>query len=99
MVRRRTGTLLSHLWCDASQGLGVTMDPEPVFTASMPRVLFEGSYSAAGGPFHGYDIAPSGEYFVFQKNAAKAVPKAGTQQLNVVLNWSEELKRRAPSTQ
>ena len=38
-----------------------------------------------------------GEYFVFQKKAAIAVPKAGTQQLNVVLNWSEELKRRAPA--
>ena len=73
------------------QLLAVTIDTEPVFSASTPRLLIEGSHGSAGGPFHGYDVAPSGEYFVFQ------TLESGKRQLNVVLNWSEDLKRLAPT--
>jgi hypothetical protein len=45
-----------------------------------------------------YDITPDGKQFVvITPNGASAASPSSTQQINVVLNWFEELKRRVPT--
>jgi hypothetical protein len=43
------------------------------------------------GP-RGYDISPDGKYFVVKLDSDKSSP----QQINITLNWFEELKQRVP---
>jgi Tol biopolymer transport system component len=59
------------------------------FRAGTPKALFEGAQYAQG-----YDVSPDGGRFLFVK------PNAGGPdqelEVRVVLNWAEELRRRAP---
>jgi Tol biopolymer transport system component len=74
--------------------MAVSIKTEPEFTAGPPRVLFEGRYEE--GELHviqNYDLAPDGQRFVMIK---RSEPDRGPTQLNVVLNWFEELNRRVP---
>jgi len=59
-----------------------------------PRELFtlRRPWTPGGGGRH-YDIAPGGDRFVMTIPAADVVPS----ELCVVLNWTEELKRLAPT--
>jgi Tol biopolymer transport system component len=72
--------------------LVVSVEMEPSFSVGKPRVLFEGSYVTTqftpGKPY--YDISPDGQRFVM-------IRAAGEAQINVVLNWFEELKRLVPT--
>ena len=72
----------------------VPIETEPTFSAGRPTVLFEGSYvvSTIIQDYRYYDISPDGQRFLMLK-------EAGTEeaQINVVLNWFEELKRLVPT--
>ena len=79
---------------------GAQMIAVPVSTASgitlgNPAVLFEGRYDV--DPFNAdatnYDVTRDGQRFVMVRPVADA---ARSLQLNVVVNWYEELKRMAP---
>jgi eukaryotic-like serine/threonine-protein kinase len=71
------------------------VETQPVFAASRPKLLFEGHYETGIGPFEaGYDVSPDGQKFLMIK-ASEQEPAAT--QLNVVLNWSDELRRLAPA--
>jgi Tol biopolymer transport system component len=62
------------------------------FVAERARLLFEGRY--ARGPvagFTNFDVSRDGQRFLMIKTEQSSAPT----QLNVVLNWFEELKRRA----
>jgi serine/threonine-protein kinase len=76
-----------------SQIMVVTIETQPVLTPSRPRVLFEGPYkwSSSALGFRNYDVAPDGERFLVLGPATPA-------RLHVILNWSEELKRLAPTS-
>jgi len=69
---------------------------EPTFTSGRPRTLFRfvGVYRMSGTAT-AYDIHPDGKRFIMvsERKDAAAAPR---QQINVVLNWFEELKRLAP---
>jgi serine/threonine-protein kinase len=65
----------------------VELKTAPDFIAGTPKTLFEGRYLT------GYDITPDGRRFLMVANEQGSWPS----QLNVVLNWSEELKRLVPS--
>jgi len=70
--------------------MSVAVETRSTFKAGTPRLLFENrGYAGLGN----YDVAPDGQHFlmIMQEDAA-ATPN----ELNVVLNWTEELKRRAP---
>ena len=71
----------------------VPVETEPTFSAGRPSVLFEGSYvvSTITRAYRYYDVSPDGQRFLMLK-------EAGTEeaQINVVLNWFEELKERVP---
>ena len=73
----------------------VEITTQPSFGFGSPRMLFEGEqYMPAAGPysypFSNYDVSPDGQRFLM-------ITKESKPQINVVLNWFEELKRRAPS--
>jgi len=75
--------------------MAVSVQTEPTFRAGRPEVLFEGSYvrSRKGSSgYQYYDISPDGQRFLM----VKAV-EGSTGQINVVLNWFEELKRLVPT--
>jgi serine/threonine-protein kinase len=65
------------------------------FSASKPRMLFEGPYVPSPATATNYSISPDGQRFLMLK-PADASDVAPTQ-INVVLNWFEELKRRVPT--
>jgi Tol biopolymer transport system component len=71
---------------------------QPTFSAGVPRLLFEGSYErtrrGAGAGAPNYDVTADGQRFVMVKATETG---SAPSQLNVVLNWFEELKRRVPT--
>ncbi len=74
--------------------MAVAVTTQPTFSASEPRVLFEGAYVLSPRSAPDYDISPDGQRFLMLKPTDQA-PRP--EQINVVLNWFEELKSRVPS--
>jgi serine/threonine-protein kinase len=68
--------------------MSVAVLTEPEFRADAPKVMFEGPYLNVPGL--SYDVAPDGKHFLMIEENQRQAP---TTQLNVVLNWFEELKR------
>ena len=68
--------------------MSVAVQTEPEFRADAPKVMFEGPYLNVPGV--SYDVAPDGQHFIMIEENQNQAP---TTQLNVVLNWFEELKR------
>jgi Tol biopolymer transport system component/predicted Ser/Thr protein kinase len=65
----------------------VAVTASPSFSASRPELLFEGDYE-------GWDIARDSKRFLMVKDeAAESAPK----HLNLVLDWFQDLKLRAPA--
>ncbi len=54
-------------------------------------MLFEGSYQTSGNGGFTYDVSNDGQRFLMMKQ-----PLDGSSQINIVLNWFEELKERVP---
>jgi eukaryotic-like serine/threonine-protein kinase len=73
----------------------VEIATQPGFVAGKPRMLFEGRYEVAPAPIDNYDVSPDGQRFLMVKPSEQA--EAAPTQINVVLNWFEELKRRVPT--
>jgi serine/threonine-protein kinase len=73
-----------------NQLMSVDVETHPGFRAGTPHPLFStNGYLAAGN----YDVASDGQHFLMIKQEDTLTnPK----ELNVILNWSEDLKRRAP---
>ena len=74
--------------------MAVDVATQPGFAAGKPRMLFEGPYEPAQIPVANYDVSPDGQRFLMLKPVEQA--QAAPTQINVVLNWFEELKRRVP---
>ena len=64
---------------------------QPQFKASTPHMLFEGPYLNVPGV--SYDVAGDGRFLMLEENYKQPT----TMQLQVILNWSEEVKRRVPA--
>ncbi len=72
----------------------VTYETAPGFRASPPKELF--AKSMFRDTYRtGYDVAPDGKRFLMVKHLAVASAGEATQ-LNVVVNWLQELKARVP---
>jgi serine/threonine-protein kinase len=65
------------------------------FSAGKPRMLFDGPYLPTIASFQYYDVSPDGQRFLMLKPVESQV--SAPTQINVVLNWFEELKRRVPT--
>jgi dipeptidyl aminopeptidase/acylaminoacyl peptidase len=75
---------------DGDKMMVATIDTKPEFAAGKPRLLFE---SPSIIPDR-YGITPDGRHFVMIEEGEYATPPT---QLNIVLNWFEELKRLVPT--
>ncbi len=75
--------------------MAVPIATQPAFAPSKPTILFEKEYAASQFPATGiaYDVSPDGQRFLMVKEGDQA---AAPTQINVVLNWFDELKRLAP---
>jgi Tol biopolymer transport system component len=74
--------------------MAVEIRTQPSFSVGSRRMLFEGSqYTSPAGPysypFPNYDVSPDGQRFLM-------VTKESKPQINVVVNWFEELNRHVP---
>ena len=72
----------------------VDISTQPGFAAGKPRMLFEGRYEPTPLTTPNYAVSPDGQRFLMLKPAQQA--EEAPTQINVVLNWIEELKRRVP---
>ena len=80
---------------DGLKMLSVAFDPQSGVHGD-PATVFEGRYASylGGLPFRSYDVMPDGKRFIMIKEQSQPGEPAGTLQMNVVLNWSRDLKRR-----
>jgi eukaryotic-like serine/threonine-protein kinase len=64
-------------------------NPEPL--AGKPALLFQGKFKGTTGLFgRNYDITPDGKHFLMIERGEN---KSTTNQVNIILNWFEELKQ------
>jgi serine/threonine protein kinase/Tol biopolymer transport system component len=73
--------------------VAVDVKTNPELAADKPHELFTGAYfeSVTGVS---YDVSPDGKKFLMIKATEET---ASTKQINLVLNWFEELRRRVPA--
>jgi Tol biopolymer transport system component len=74
--------------------MAVEITTQPNFALGNPRVLFERPYVLATVPISNYDVSPDGRRFLMVKGDEQ--PTTATQ-INVVLNWFEEVKQKVPT--
>jgi Tol biopolymer transport system component len=79
----RKGSLRSE-----STLMSVGIRTEPSFTVGQQQQLFQFHYQQAG---HDYAVMPDGQHFICIRESER---EASTAQVNVILNWTAELKKR-----
>ncbi len=81
---------------NGTQMMVVDISTEPTISAGTPRMLFQGRYYTNGlnGSRADYDVTSDGlRFLMIQEFGQEEAPT----QINVVLNWFEELKERVPT--
>ena len=76
---------------DKMMVVGVTANTS--FVAERPKLLFEARYESPAVRAN-YDVTSDGHFVMVKAEAQQSINR----QLNVVLNWVEELKRLMPTT-
>jgi Tol biopolymer transport system component/predicted Ser/Thr protein kinase len=74
--------------------MAVEVTTQGTFSAGKPKMLFEGPYVPSPRSFQDYDVSPDGQRFLMLKANEQA---QAAEQINVVLNWFEELKQKVPT--
>jgi eukaryotic-like serine/threonine-protein kinase len=70
--------------------MAVEVQTGPTFRAGRPKVLFEGRYSS-------YDVSADGQRFLMSKPSAAQQSPPASDQVTIVFNWFEEMRRRVPA--
>jgi len=70
----------------------VEVQSEPAFSSGRPQLVFEEPYLRDRFATSNYDISPDGQRFLMIKEEERQ-----QDQINVITNWSEELKRLVPT--
>jgi Tol biopolymer transport system component len=70
--------------------MAVDYTEEPTFSAGKPRMLFQGPYTLTPRSLTNYDVSRDGQRFLMLKGS-----EAARGDINVVLNWPEELKQKS----
>jgi hypothetical protein len=76
--------------------MAVSISSGQELTPGKPTLLFEGRYQTGlvgGDTGSNYDVAADGRFVMI-----RAEEGSGPTQINVVLNWFEELKRLVPAS-
>jgi serine/threonine-protein kinase len=86
-------------YLNGGQLMEIDIATEPAFSFGTEQALRIRGFLAAFGPTRPYDITPDGQRFlmVFPADQADSVTETPAEQINVVLNWFEELKERVPA--
>jgi hypothetical protein len=71
--------------------MSVAIQTEPSFAAGKPRIFFDGSFVDVDA--RSFDVSADGRRLLIIQPSA---PSTATQ-LNVIVNWFDELKRLVPS--
>ena len=79
---------------DGDKMMAAEITTQPSFSAGHSHILFEARYVPAANFFPNYDVSPDGQRFLMVKEGEQE--QAATQ-INVVLNWFEELKQKVPT--
>jgi len=66
---------------------------QPAFSVDKPKMLFQGQYVPTLATMSNYDVSAEGQRLLMVKSNEQDT--SGTQ-INVVLNWFEELKQKVP---
>jgi len=74
--------------------MGVETTLKPSFSAGKPKMIFEGRYVPTVATKANYDVTPDGQRFLMVKESKQ---ESAATQINVVLNWFEELKQKVPT--
>ncbi len=69
--------------------MAVDVESGPAFRAGTPKLLFQGQYTTTG-----WDAAPDGKRFLMIKSRAVETTQ---DQVHVVMEWFEEVRRRVPA--
>jgi serine/threonine-protein kinase len=77
---------------DAMMAVDVKTTPE--FSASKPRRLFEQAFERSDAYWPDYDATPDGRRLLMLRDITQ--PHTALRQIDVVLNWFDELKQRVP---
>jgi hypothetical protein len=85
-----TGNELFYL--NGSKMMVAEIETSPAFRTGILKMLFEKKDLLMTW----FDVAPDGKRFLMLK--PESAPQAQSNQLNIVLNWSEELRRLAPGS-
>ena len=94
LVPRGSGRVLRTAPGNRSGCLGsfvVDVENRPSFTASPPRVLFEGRFEVTTGHNQNYDVAPDGRFLMIQR-----LDSARLTEIRVVVGFDRELERLVP---
>jgi serine/threonine protein kinase/Tol biopolymer transport system component len=75
--------------------MAVDIAMQPSLSVGKPNMLFEGPYLPTTGTVPNYDVSPDGQRFLMVKPPEQA--GVAPTQINVVLNWFEELKQKVPT--
>lgn len=70
-------------------------DP-PVLAFGEEDLLFDWRYYAPNSAARHWDLAPDGQRFLMITSGEAEVDGSGRAEINVVLDWFEELKARVP---
>jgi hypothetical protein len=70
----------------------VPVETRPTFKAGTPRKLFEARFNPGPTGHQHFDVSLDGRRFLMVRRDQDLAPP----QLNIILNWSEELKARVP---
>jgi len=73
--------------------MAVQVSTQPLFTATRPTELFVMDYEMGSTAYPNYDVSRDGRFLMV---LSPAEPDATPAQINIVLNWFDELKRLVP---
>ena len=91
------GDELFYVATDALMAVPVRTTPSFEPGRPTPVVRDQGYYWMLGGALgRFYDVAPDGQRFLMIKEAPEADETRGRAEIQVVLNWDQELKARVP---
>jgi serine/threonine protein kinase/Tol biopolymer transport system component len=73
--------------------MSVEVNTSPTLVVGKPHRVFEGRYATSGALYANYDVTPDGKRLLMVKGSVQEAPA----QINLVLNWLEEVKRLVSS--
>ena len=77
---------------DGERMMVVGLQIEPVFRPGAPRMLFEAPFVSNPGGYPNYDVSLDGARFIMIETDATEL-----NEIHIVQNWTEELKRLVPT--